>query len=107
MSAAKPQGYENYLSDYKPCLFDGWCGETIGWGFEVTAEIPRQLFEILPRFGSVETSSGTWFLITKWLSREKAEKRFGPVSNEEYGPRGGWKSVTFGTTKFISQHLKA
>jgi hypothetical protein len=47
-----------------------------------------------------------WFLITRKLTREEAIQKYGPISDEEIGPRGGWKSVTFGSTRFCSSYLR-
>lgn len=66
-------------------LYDSWCGEPL-------------------QFGYYENGKP---IITDSLTREKAIEKYGPITNEEFGPKGGWKSVTFGTTKFISKLMKA
>lgn len=45
-------------------------------------------------------------LIDKFLTRDEAIKKYGEITDEEYGTRGGWKSVTFGETKFNHKLLK-
>ena len=105
----KPKGYEDSLSDYKTCIFDGYCGEPIMWGFEITKMLSETMFSNLKQYGDLECVSGytpKWFLITKKLTREEAEKLYGPRGNDEFGPRGGWKSVMFGDKKFISSQFK-
>jgi len=102
----KPEGYDDALSDYKACLFDSWCGKPVAWGFEILKRISDKRFAALGDYGSLECSYPTWFLIVRRLTRVEAVTLYGPVSAEGFGPRGGWKSVTFGTTKFISRSLR-
>ena len=46
---------------------------------------------------------GVWVLICLRLTRAVAEQVYGQVTEEERGPRGGWRSITFGTTRFASR----
>ena len=66
-----------------PILYDSWCGEPI-------------------QFIHYEDEK----LIVTNLTREEAIEKYGLVTNEDFGPKGGWKSVTFGTTKFISKYMR-
>jgi hypothetical protein len=102
----KPQGYEEYLSNFKPCLFDSACGEPVAWGFEIVGRLDSDGFERLKQFGDLECYEQKWFLIIKHLTRTEAIERYGKVSAEEFGPRGGWRSVTFGEKKFMSKFLR-
>ena len=77
------------------------------WCFELLKRITETRFEALRQFGSLECSYPTWFLITKALTRKEAIEAYGAITDEEFGPRGGWKSVTFGDKKFISRKLRA
>jgi hypothetical protein len=104
--SAKPPGYESCLSEFKPCLFDSYCGEPVSWGFEITQYLGTDRFKALSGFGSLECSYPTWFLIVKTLTRAEAIEKFGPVTAEEYGPRGGWRSVMFGNKRFLSKNLR-
>lgn len=110
MNTQKPVGFEQYLSGFKPCIFDSWCGEPVAWGFEIYGSPDAQKFAELRAYGEIESIRGrydmTWYLITKSLTRQEAIEKYGPITNEEFGPRGGWKSVTFGDKKFISPRLK-
>lgn len=103
----KPAGYEDDLSDFKECLFDGYSGEPVGWGFELLRRVEESRFEALRQFGTLECSYPKWFLIRQTLGRNEAISKYGAITDEEFGPRGGWKSVTFGDTKFISRSLRA
>lgn len=99
----KPKGYEEYLSDYGEMIFDGWCGKCIGWGFKLIAHLAEDKFEKLRAMYELECIYPSWFLVMKWLSKKEAEKKYGKITNIERGPRGGFKSVTFGKTRFISK----
>jgi len=107
----KPPGYEAELSEYKACIFDGYCGEPVGWGFEILSRLGEARFHQLRRFGDLECIPSAyvskWFLIVRWLSREEAIENFGPITDETFGPRGGWKSVTFGAQKFTCKRMKS
>lgn len=46
-----------------------------------------------------------WYLITKTLTRQEAIATYGPETDIERGPRGGFKTITFGTTKFCTAWL--
>ncbi len=111
MPVSKPHGYEAELSDYKPCLVDACCGEPVAWGFQIQARLGPGRFEALRKFGELECDSSgfssTWFLIVRKLSREDAIKKYGPITAEEFGPRGGWRSVTFGTKTFLSKCVRS
>jgi hypothetical protein len=107
----KPSGHESCLSDFGPCVFDGCCGEPVGWGFRIIERIDAQRFAALGAHGSLEclyseSLQPQWYLVTKWLSREEAQRKYGDITAEKFGPRGGWKSVTFGGKTFISPHFK-
>jgi len=106
----KPKGYEDCLGTYGPQLYDSYCGEIIAWGFTIIKQINNR-FNELNNFGETVCSyslhGSTWVLVTKWLSREEAIKKYGAITQEIWGPRGGWKSVTFGTKTFINPHFKS
>lgn len=102
----KPHGYENDLGIYKACIFDSWCGEAVGWGFKIINQLGDERFQALSAFGELKCCYPNWYLIVKKLTRKEAEIKYGKITNEEYGLRGGWRSVTFGEKKFDSQWLK-
>jgi len=102
----KPEGYEEYLSDYGEQLYDGYSEKPVGWGFEVIKKMPLNQYEKLKTLGEMAYPPNKRVLITKKLSREDAIKQYGNITNEEIGPRNGWKSITFGETKFLSNYLK-
>jgi len=105
----KPKGYEDALSEFKPCIFDSYCGKPVMWGFEIKNTLGESAFSELKKFGELVCSGGyrtSWYLITQKLTRAKATKLYGPKEHDEYGPRGGWKAVTFGDKRFISEVFK-
>lgn len=105
----KPKGFEEYLGEYGPQLYDGWSGECIAWGFHVLQKLGDEKWAELSKYGAMECAHGTyssdWYLITKELTRAQAIKKYGKITDEEFGPRCGWKSVTFGDKKFGSRRL--
>lgn len=109
MEQQKPPGFENYLSGFGPVLFDGYCSEPVAWGFKIIKYLGEELFRELGKHGSLECIDGfnsSWALISKTLSREEAVLLYGEITDEVFGPRGGWKSTTFGEKKFISKFLR-
>lgn len=109
MTQQKPPGFENNLSAFGPVMYDGWCGEPVAWGFKIIRYLGEDLFNTLGKHGQPECIDGftnSWALVTKTLSREEAIALYGVVTDEVFGPRGGWKSTTFGEKKFTSKFLR-
>lgn len=107
MQFEKPSGYEDALGNYQVILVDMICGEPVAWGFPIVRHLGDEKFNKLRNFGILQYYDlDKWALVVKTLSREEAEKIYGPINGEIFGPRGGWRSTTFGTTKFISKFLK-
>ena len=99
--------FNAYLSDKQCTVKDSWCGEPIMWGRYVTQRMDEYDFLTLRQDHDVEYITGTgWFVIENRLTREDAITKYGEITHEEFGPAGGWKSVTFGDKKFISKFLK-
>lgn len=99
----KPEGFEDCLSNYDVQLFDSYCGKPIGWGFRIIRIMGEEKFRSLGQFGNLVCNYPDWYLITKTLWKEEAEELYGPITNIELGPRGGFKSMTFGETRFAVQ----
>jgi hypothetical protein len=96
----KPEGFEDCLSSFGPMIYDSYSGETISWGFRITSHIGEERFSSLSKFGGLKCVYPNWFLITRNLTAEEAIHLYGPITEIERGPRGGFKSVTFGDKKF-------
>jgi hypothetical protein len=91
---------------YGPQIIDSFSGEPIGWGHKLLAHLGDR-FEELSDYGDPEYTRQTdqWLLITRWLTPSEARAKYGEVTNLEVGPRGGFKSVTFGSTRFLTKRL--
>lgn len=106
MEHEKPEGFGMELGAYDAVIFDGYCGEPVGWGFRLLRHIGEERFNELRKFGELECLYPDWYLVVKKLSREQAIELYGEITAEEFGPRGGWKSTTFGIKKFGSTYLR-
>ena len=104
----KPTEYENDLSNFGAVIYDGGSGGPIAWGFKIVRHLGEERFQALWKYGRLECvgSSGQWVVVTKYITREEANEKYGEITNEEFGPRGGWRSVTFGDKTFISDILR-
>jgi hypothetical protein len=96
-----------FFGPYGPQLSDSYCGETIAWGHAVLARMGEANWNNAAEYGQLvcDHESSAWFLITKWLVPDEARRQFGEVSAIEAGPRGGFKSVTYGTKRFVARDL--
>lgn len=100
--------YNQYLSEYVYEIADSICGETVIWGRKINNNCPEDIYEEickkLPLHYSYPTPNT--MVITKVLTRQEAIDKYGEITEEEYGSRGGWESVTFGNKKFKSKFMK-
>jgi hypothetical protein len=102
-----PKKYKDALGKYGPQLYDPYCAEIVGWGYKIVKYMGKENFEQLRHgsYGSVCYRNGIWFLITKWLTVKEAIEKYGIIKHIETGPKGGFHSVTFGKTTFVSKKL--
>ena len=99
----KPDGYESDLGSYTELFVDSSCGETISWGFKILRHLGSR-FDELRKHGKVEClSPGNWALVVKRLTHDEAVEKYGEVTDRPTGPRGGWRSITYGEHKFLSR----
>lgn len=103
-----PDKFLPFLGEYGGHLKDHASKEIIGYGYPITGTLGEDMWKELSAFGKqiFDPKAKLWYLIVYSLTREQAIAKYGPVTHEEYGPRGGWKSVTFGTTKFDNAIFK-
>lgn len=103
-----PEKFLPFLGQYGGHLKDHASKEVIGFGYPITQKLGDDLWTELGTYGKqiFDPKAKMWFLIIYSLTREQAVEKYGPITNEEYGPRGGWKSVTFGTTKMDNAIFK-
>lgn len=95
---------QDYLSTKSYDLIDSWSGKPVG-SYRILKGMPSELFNE-NRHKMICIGVGVWGYLDKIITREECIELYGPITEEVYGPRGGWKSVTFGSTKFISEHLR-
>lgn len=74
-------------------LFDGWCGEPVAW-----ARVGE------PVIGHEWTEHGQ-VAVTERLTPAEAVRKYGPISELVLGRNGGFKSATYGASKFISRSV--
>lgn len=74
-------------------LYDSWCGEPIAWAR------PGD-----PVIGQEWTKHG-WLAVTNRLSPAEAFRKYGPITELVVGRNGGFESVTYGVTKFVSRFV--
>lgn len=105
-----PKKFLPYLGTYGVMFHDSSCGEPIAWGYPVVAHLGNELWAEISKYGSLECNhsfpSSQWYLITKTLTPEEAVEKYGQITDLELGPRGGFRSVTYGDKNFISKRLK-
>jgi len=96
----------DYLSEKTFELKDAYCGKPVAYFKIPTSKIPDEL--INKNFDRMYFSQANqaWLYIDRKVTREECIKLYGEITDEEFGPRGGWKTVTFGTTKFKHEFLK-
>lgn len=101
-----PPGYP--LSKYGPLLFDGGSSSKVyAWGYRILHQLEEERFQSLGQYGKlICLSRGNWALVVKWLTPEEAIEKYGPITHQAFGPYGGWRSVTYGTTQFTAKELK-
>jgi len=103
MTNEKPEGYETDLGSYTELLYDSSCGETVSWGFKILRPLGDR-FNALRQFGKlVCLSPGQWALEVKSLTHEEALEKYGEVTSRPEGPRGGWRSITYGERTFLTR----
>lgn len=95
---------DDYLSKEQYDLVDSWSGKPVA-KVRYVIEMPSELFNE-HRHKMVCVTVGMWAYVDSIVTREECMELYGPITEEVYGARGGWKSVTFGNTKFISTHLR-
>lgn len=101
----KPKNFENDLADYGVVSIDSQCGEPRSWGFLITNPIEPDRWEELKTYGELLCIYPSWFLVMKRLTTAEAIEKYGEISNIERGPRGGFRTITFGETTFNDKRL--
>jgi hypothetical protein len=97
--------FNTYLGHFGEQIFDSWCGKCVGWGYKLIRHCGDEMFAELGKHGSLDCVYPNWYLITKRLSINEAIHQYGDIEEVEVGPRGGFRTVTFGKTKFCQKEL--
>lgn len=74
-------------------LYDGWCGEPIAWARVGDSVIGR------------EWTQHGWAGVTERLAPAEAVRKYGAITDLVVGRNGGFESVTYGVTKFVSRFV--
>lgn len=108
MKRKLPKDLAEYFGPYDACFYDAICGEPVAWGYPVLRHLGDELWAKAQALGTMECEHGfapKWFLVAKHLMPAEARKKYGEVTNIEVGPRGGFRSVTYGTKRFFTKKL--
>lgn len=98
--------YKNFFSDKISELLDLECKKPFAFGYKMKDKCSLEIFEKIKKENDTEFYDGAIYIIHKRLSRIEAIELYGDITNEEIGPKGGWKSITFGNTKFTHKQFK-
>lgn len=107
-----PEKFHSFLGPYEVQVVDPTCGEVVGYGHKILEKLGEELWQELGQYGKLtyvmpdRKTPPFWALLTKTVTREELLAKHGPVTEEVFGPRGGWKSVTFGNVKYTAKELK-
>lgn len=108
VSKTFPKDLEEYFGPYDVCWYDAICGEPVAWGYPVLRHLGEELWAKAQAYGTMECDHGfspEWCLVTKRLTPAEAKEKYGDVTNIDVGPRGGFRSVTYGTKQFLAKEL--
>ncbi len=100
-----PEKFNEYLGSYGPVSYDSHCGEPIIWGYPIVRHLGESLWSELNQFASLKYTGNGWAVVTKTLTRQEAIEKYGPETEVERGPRGGFRSIQFGTKRFLMKEL--
>jgi len=89
------------LSEFQSILKDRSSEEDVAWGHILLNPLGEDKFNELRQYGElVFIEKGKWGLALKKLTKTEVIEKYGPLTSEELGPRGGFKSAIYGATKF-------
>lgn len=105
---SKLEDFKDFLGQFGVVVVDSASKEPVAWGYPITGQLGERHFEELKKTAEVAYNhkDKNWVVVTEKLTDQAAIEKFGPITNVEYGPRGGWKSITFGSTRFTSSLFK-
>lgn len=110
METLTTKDFESHLGDYTVVVHDPGSNEPVAWGRLVIKTVGPAHWHTFRRLFKVDRTnpgevSGQYYVILKELSRTEAIEKYGPVTGELYGPRGGFKWAKFGNKTFYAKSL--
>lgn len=98
------------LPDSIKHLFGSYGGvmgyNTIAWGYRPNTRLSDEQWSEASKHGDWQCiDMGQWVLVTRYLTPEESVMNYGKVTKVLVGPRGGWKSATYGKTEFTFGRL--
>lgn len=105
-----PLGIKKYLGPLQTCIFDTLSGKCVAWGRKIKDGVSQETMEEIKKIGEVayilnDDMRHDWYLITKNLAIKEAIAIYGDIKRIQIGPRGGYRTITFGKTTFKSRRL--
>jgi len=108
MQPKLPDWLKEFMGPFGPAMVDECSGVTISYGFPVTRYMGEDVFTTAKHAYKAmryDRAADQWYFVTSELTPADAIRQYGEVTDLEIGPRKGFKSVTYGTTKFTSREL--
>ena len=108
MQPKLPDWLKEYMGPFGPAMVDECSGITISYGFPVVRYMGEDLFTCAKHAYKAmryDREADQWYFVTSELTPADAIREYGEVTDMEVGPRKGFKSVTYGKTKFTSREL--
>ncbi len=125
LAPPRPKALTDFLSpNFETLVYDKGCRQPIGWGWKLTKKLKtedgtdlmvaaRPVVEALKEVGDIEflhtsddEGNNEYGLIVRWLTAAEAEAKYGPRGAIEWGPKGGFKQVTYGASAFNHAKMK-
>lgn len=108
-----PDNLIQFLGPYGAMVNDPINGEPVGWGHKILQHVGEELWAELGKYGNLvyishdRSQAPYWVILTKQVTREECLAKHGDITEEGFGPRGGWKYVAFGGVKYGFKGLKS
>lgn len=111
MTTSIPEKFLPYLGQFGPQVIDKNAGVAVGYGYPIVQQLGPELWAELGQYGkqlliNPQGPNKYYALITNVLTKKEAIRTYGPMTDVQYGPRGGFRSVTYGTTTFVDKLMK-
>lgn len=114
MTGSKPPEFADALGPYEALVYgDYGSRHPLGWGFRLVERLGETRFEALRQLAQQQgwtvaclIPGVRWGLVIRWLTHEEATAQYGAVTGIERGPKGGFRSITFGAAKFIGPEAR-